>query len=440
MFSELIEYLKTDIWRIRARDLPRSRFFLIRFLRIVILSARGIIEDKMFLRASALTFYSLLSVVPVFGMLFGIAKGFGFEKTLEKQLYQQLEGQQEVITQIISFSNALLENTKGGLIAGIGIVILFWSIIKLLGHIESAFNDIWGVKKARSWGRKVSDYLSLMLITPVLFMMSSAATVLITSQVHSTMERYELLRSVGPAISFLLSLSPYITIWILFSFLYLFMPNTKVSLKSGALAGIIAGTMYHLFQWTYINFQINVAKYNAIYGSFAALPLFLVWLQISWMIVLLGAEIAFSHQNVDTYEFEPDCLSISHAFKRLLSLRVVQLLVREFSTGTKTWDDKGIAKELEVPIRLVRQILFELVESGVVSQVMVEEAAGGSAFQPAHNPDDLTIRYVVNALESRGSDGIPVAESEELVKLEDLLTRINDDLKKSPGNQRLSDI
>ena len=126
------------------------------------------------------------------------------------------------------------------------------------------------------------------------------------------------------------NLAPYVTIWILFTFLYVFMPNTKVNLRYGAIAGVISGTMFQLFQWGYINFQIGVARYNAIYGSFAAVPLFLVWLQVSWLIVLLGAEITFATQNVDTYEFEPDCLRVSHSFKRMLSLWVAHFLVKNF--------------------------------------------------------------------------------------------------------------
>ena len=162
--SRIIRFMKTEIWRFRERDLSRSRWFLVRYVRIIILSLRGLIEDKCQLRATSLTFYSLLSVVPVAAMIFGIAKGFGFEETLRKQLLEKLEVQEEVVTQIIGFAHTLLENTKGGLIAGIGVIILFFTIIKLLSNIENSFNDIWGVKKARSLGRKISDYLSLMLI------------------------------------------------------------------------------------------------------------------------------------------------------------------------------------------------------------------------------------------------------------------------------------
>ena len=179
--SRAIAYVTRDIWRIRSRELPRSRSFWIKLLRVVIVSLRGITEDKGYLRASALTFYSLLSIVPVFAMLFGIAKGFGFEKALEAQLLEKLSGQEEVFNRIVSFSHSLLENTKGGVIAGIGVAVLFYSIIKLLGNIENSFNAIWGVKKPRSVPRQISDYLSIMLIGPVLFLLSSGLNIFVTS-------------------------------------------------------------------------------------------------------------------------------------------------------------------------------------------------------------------------------------------------------------------
>jgi len=277
--SRAIEFLKNDVWRIQAKSLSRSKAFLIRQLRILVLSLRGVSEDNCHLRASALTVYSLLAVVPVFAMLFGIAKGFGFEKILEKELFERLEGNEEVVTRIIDFSRALLENTQGGVMAGIGIILLFWAIIKVLGYIESSFNDLWGIKKGRSFGRKVTDYLSIMLICPFLFIMSSTVTVLISGKVEVFIQKITILGAVAPAIFFMLKFLPYLAIWVLFTFMYIFMPNTKVNFMSGLLAGLIAGAMFQIFQLVYINLQVGVTRYNAIYGSFAALPLFLVWLQ-----------------------------------------------------------------------------------------------------------------------------------------------------------------
>jgi membrane protein len=435
----VIQFLKTDIWRIRDRDLPGAKFFLIRLLKVVILTFRGISEDRSPLRASALTFYSLLSIVPVAALVFGIAKGFGFEKALEKGLLKNLEGQEEVVNWILQFAHALLENVRGGLVAGIGIVILFYTIIKILSHIENAFNDIWGIKKPRSLGRKITDYLSVMLIGPVLLILSSTLTVFITSGVKQVIERISILEAVRPGIFSLLQLLPYVALWVLFSFMYIFIPNTKINFKSGILGGVIAGTMYEIFQWGYINLQIGVAKYNAIYGSFAALPLFFIWLMISWLIVLFGAEISFAHQNVETYEFEQDCLTVSPSFKRLLSLRIMHLIVNHFSEAERPCDTREISHELEIPIRLVNQILFELVAAGIVSEVQTDEGSG-VGYQPARDTDSMTIKYVIDALEQHGSVNIPVARSEELQKLSESLKAFGDLVEGSEANLKLKEI
>jgi len=437
--TDVIEFLKKDIWRIREKDLPSLKALLLRPLRILVLTVRGFAEDKTHLRASALTFYSLLSVVPVAAMAFGIAKGFGFETSLQRIIVENLEGQEEVANRIVQFAHALLENVKGGVVAGVGIIILFYTIVKILSHIENSFNDIWGISKARSLARKISDYLSLMLICPVLFFLSSAMTVFIISGARLVVQRVSILEVVSPAIFYLLNLLPYCVIWFLFAFLYIFIPNTRVHFTSGVIAGIIAGTMFQVFQKAYILLQVGVSKYNAIYGSFAALPLFFIWLQISWLIVLFGAEIAFAHQNVDTYEFEPDCLTASHAFKRLLALNVAHLLVKRFSEGKMPIQAEEIALKLETPIRLIHQILFALVSSGVVSEVKMDDNKA-AAYQPARDLNTMTIKYVVDALENHGSDTVPVAQSEELEKLTENLKAFSDLIEKSEANLLLKEI
>ncbi|MBW2559106.1 MAG: YihY/virulence factor BrkB family protein [Deltaproteobacteria bacterium] len=434
-----IGFIKGDIWRIRLKDLPRKQSFLIKQLRVFLLSIRGFAEDKCQLRASALTFYSLISIVPVAAMAFGIAKGFGFEKRLEQQLLEQFQGQEEIIAQVITFAQSLLSNTKGGLIAGVGIVVLFWAVIKVLGNIEDSFNDIWGIRETRSLGRKFSDYLSVMLLGPILMILSSSVTVFITTQVTLIMEKIALLGIFSPLISFVLKALPYGIIWVLFTFLYVFMPNTKVNFRSGLLAGIIAGTIYQIVQFGYITFQVGAARYNAIYGSFAALPLFLIWLQLSWLIVLFGAEFSFAHQNVDTYEFEPDSLQISNSFKRLLSLQITHLLVSNFAEGEKPLTAMQMSHRLEIPIRLVHQILYELGACGIVSDTKTDEYKE-PAYQPARDIGTLTIQFVVNALEDRGTDAIPVAQTAEVQALSDILRVFRDEVAQSPSNRLLKDI
>jgi membrane protein len=217
------------------------------------------------------------------------------------------------------------------------------------------------------------------------------------------------------------------------------MPNTKVKLKYGFLAGIVAGTLFQFAQWIYIHFQIGAAKYGAIYGSFAALPLFLLWLQISWLVVLFGAELSFAHQNVETYEFEQDCLSASYSFKKKLSLLITHLLIKNFCNAEPPLDAETISHTLEIPIRLVRQILFELVESGILSEVRKDNNKD-VAYQPAIDAGKLTVKFVVESLERRGHSNIPVGKTEELDKLSNCLSTFAGDIEKSPANILLRDL
>jgi membrane protein len=238
---------------------------------------------------------------------------------------------------------------------------------------------------------------------------------------------------------FLLKLLPYVVIWVLFTFIYIFMPNTKVKFRSGLVAGVAAGTLFQLAQWVYVTFQIGAAKYGAIYGSFAALPLFLIWLQLSWLIVLFGAEISFAHQNVHTYEFEQDSHSVSHSFKMLLSLAIAHRVVKDFCSGEKPADATQISEALDIPIRLVRQILFELSEARILSEIHRDEDQT-VCYQPARDVAGLTVGDVVNALQNHGSCAIPVIESEEFTRLRNTLNDFDALTLKSSVNISLKDI
>ncbi|MFA6426205.1 MAG: YihY/virulence factor BrkB family protein, partial [Phycisphaerae bacterium] len=330
MLPKIINYFQTDIWRVQLKHCPRRKSFFLRMLRVIVLAVRGFAEDKCKFRASALTFFSILSIVPIIAMIFGVAKGFGLEKLVEAELMKKMQGQEEVATKILDFSNSLLANTHGGFIAGIGVVILFWTVVNVLGSIEDSFNDIWGVKAPRTFARKMSDYLLMTLACPILLVISGSLTVVISSQIKNILQSYPVFDFVGPLILILLNLLPYVALWLVFTFIFIFMPNTKVKFTSGLLAGIIVGTILQFTQLIYIKFQISATAYGAIYGSFAAIPLFLLWMQISWLIVLFGAELSFAHQNVDTYEFEQDCLTASNSFKKLTALLITQLLVKRF--------------------------------------------------------------------------------------------------------------
>jgi len=431
------DFIKHDIWRIRRTKLPPGKSFFLNLLRVLLLSIRSFDENKCALHASALTFFTMISIVPIAAMAFGIAKGFGFEKMLEEQLRDKLAGHEDILANVIQFSHSLLQNTQGGLIAGVGLIILLWSVLKVLGQIENSFNDIWGIKERRTIGRMFGDYLSLMLICPVVIIISGSVTVFITTQVTLITAKVAILGNLSFLVFLLLKLLPYTLLWGLFTFLYIFMPNTKVRFSSGLFAGVIAGTIYQVLQWVYITFQVGVANYNAIYGSFAALPLFLVWLQLSWTVVLFGAEISFAHQNVDTYEFESDACQASHRIKTLLSLQITHHLIRNFIRREKPLTDRDISNQLEIPIRFVNEILFDLVKCRIVS---VTETEGERGYQPALDINTISIQYVIDAMEQRGVNTMPFAHTPEFETLSVLLETFGKTIERLPDNKLLKDL
>lgn len=439
MIPKILGFVKHDIWRYRASKLQGARGKAIHALRVVILSFREFASDQCNFRASALTFYSLLSIVPVFAMAFGIAKGFGLDKLLREKLMDSMHGQQEVFTRIIDFSENLLQNTKGGIIAGIGLLLLFWTVIQVLSNIELSFNHIWGIKKQRSLGQKFSDYLALMLIAPIFFIAASSATVFVISQAELITERITILGPLGGVIVTALKILPLTVFWGLLTYLYIFLPNGKIQFKSALLGGIVAGTVYQVVQWAYIHFQIGASNAGAVYGTFAALPLFLIWLHTSWRIVLYGAELAFAHQHEDRFEFEQDCLNASEEVRELLALRITQLCIDQFVQGKPPLSAEQIAAELETPVRLTREILERLMRANLLSAIHTDDERVRH-YQPARDVNEMTVQFVLAQMDKAGTNEVPVAESPEIVKLRAALLSFEQVLKNSAQNVLLKDL
>jgi membrane protein len=442
MVSRILTFFKTGVWQIRLKDLSLIEIVFFRYLRTILLALHGFMRNRCQRTASVLTYYSLLNLVPVVAVAFAMAKGFGLEKVIEKQILQmaaKANWQADITTQIISFSHRLLDQAKGGLIAGVGIVLLLWTVISIMGKIEESLNDIWEIKKPRTLIRKFSDYIALMVLGPVLLIVSSSATVLVASQVKVLVNKIAFLGVLGKGILLALNLLPYVSIWTLLTMLYLIMPNTKIPLRSAIVGGVFAGTIAQIVQWIYINFQIGVAKYGAIYGSFAALPLFLVMLQMSWMIVLFGAEIAYAHEHSETFGFYPDYSKVSASSKRLLMLRIFHLLTKKFSLGEKPLSATQISHALEIPVRLVRQFLHELSDVGLVVET-VKGTKGEAAFQPGRTIENITVKFTLDEYEKYGITKIPDDSSEEAKKISKYLDDISETIEKSPANVRLKEI
>ncbi|MFA6164079.1 MAG: YihY/virulence factor BrkB family protein [Methylobacter sp.] len=414
MGLNIISFVKGDIWLLHEQSLPLFKAIIIKSLKIILLSVQGFSRDLCPLRASALTLYSLLSIVPVIAMLFGIAKGFGFEKMLEQRLIEQAPEQNTLVVQLISFAQNLLDSTKGGVVAGIGIVVLFWTIINVIGNIEVSFNHIWKIDKGRSISRKFSDYLSLMLLAPVILITSSSITVLLNIKITWLVTIIELPEFGTWLVIKALGLLPLVLMIGLFAFTFIFMPNHKINYRAGIIAGIVAGVIYHLVQWAYLSLQIGVSSYNAIYGSFAALPLFVVWLQTGWMIVLFGCEVAFFLQNYEIYRNNNRFSDLSFSLKKLIALQITHLIIKNFIQLNNPLSAAEIAIRLVIPIAFIQPVLSKLMSSHIVVEFKNQDE-GDEVYQPAVDINILTIAYVINALEQCGQNNLPDINQEPLL-------------------------
>jgi membrane protein len=268
-----------------------------KIIKTFILAFRNVKGYQLSTRSSALTYNSLLSIVPLLAVIFAIAKGFGFQNIIQSELFHYMGWQKEVMTNAMSFIDKSLEYAKTGVFLGIGVVLLFYTVVKLLSAIEKNFNDIWRVKKSRSIYRMFTDYFALFLIAPLFLIVNAGFSIFL----NSVSSRSEVIDFV---VSPILEIIPYMIVIFLFTFLFIYIPNTKIKFTSALFGGVFSGILFQLVQYFYINGQINISNYNAIYGSFAALPLLLLWLQTSWFICLFGVALSFSYQNVHKFNFE----------------------------------------------------------------------------------------------------------------------------------------
>jgi membrane protein len=328
--------------------------------------------------------------------------------------------------------DSLLIKTKGGILAGIGGIILFWSVIQVLNNIEASFNDIWQIRKARSPMRKFSDYLAIMILSPFAIGLSGSIMV----KIQSTAETFELFK---PLIGFLIRTVPFISIWILFTIVYIVMPNTKVKFRYAVIAGIFAGTVAILFQYLYKDLQIGVFRFNTLYGSIAAIPLFLMWLQITWLIVLMGAEISFAYQNIEHYEFEENALNLSHNNKRILTLLISYHIIKNFEEGGDPWNTDTLSHELGMPLRLVNELVYELVEAGILAEMAADNPKDRS-YLPAVDINRITVEYIYSKMELTGGDHMVVTESDELNRITKIHDHILHSIRESPSNILLKDL
>ena len=435
MFKTLMTYLdRLDDEKASMGVVPRAMIWLLaRPAKLLLYMLQGLSTHATMVRSAALTYYTLVSIVPVVALVFAVVKGFGLADGLVQNLYSVFPQIPEVVDYLVEFAQKALARTQGGLVALFSLVALFWSVWSVFGSIEDAFNNIWEVKSTRSWSRKISDYITVIVFAPILWVGASAVSVYL-QQLLGWADNVWL-----NALSKLISMA---IAWFMFSLIYVVLPNTKVNLSAAIKSGFIDGTVFMLFQWGYVFVQTWMTSYNAIYGSFAALPLFLLWMLISWSILLLGGELSFTFQNEKRFDEERESLLVSYDCRRKLMIGVMVIVSRTFRDGKGAMAVDDIRHELGIPKRILSSILSALVEAGMLHEIHV----GGNEFElsyaPARDISTLKVYDVLLAVDAHGEgrDSIDVSEPAELYRAAQVVEELKSETLDSKANCRILDL
>lgn len=362
----LWRFLTHDIWSYTNDDVRGIYRWLMNVFKSLYLSIRFFIADRTIEKASALTYYTLLALVPIVALLIGIANGFGLQSYIKASLLGMFPGQQEISDYLFTFAANYLEHTKTGVVMGIGVVMLIYVIYSLIGNVETVFNQIWQQKKGRTTIRKITDYLSIILFVPLFLIITSGSQILLQTYIKTDLYDYEFSQTLIRVLKW----APYGLTIIAMTFIYIVIPNTKVKFMNALVAAIIAGSAFNLFQGLFISGQIWVSKYNAIYGSFAALPLLLLWIQMAWVICLYGAELSYASQNVQNFNFEEDMQNISRQYNDFLTTLVASFIFHRFSQQELAPTTEEVCHSLQLPSKLVGGIIANLSERGIIRETV----------------------------------------------------------------------
>lgn len=402
MIKKLTDFFNEKLWMMRSREFPFYLRLPLTCARVIVLTARRFIQNQCTVKASSLTFYTLFAIVPVLALVFGIAKGLGLAQILDEKIREAAMDYPAIADKLLSFSDSMLQNTKGGLVAGIGVLLLIWSAVKLMSSIEKAMNDIWGVRRGRSFIRKFTDYTAILMICPILLLAAGSGMVVAAAHVDQLAGQLPFGEYCGAVIRFSHGLLPLCITWLVFSFIYIAIPNTKVRLCPAAVSGLITAIAYTALQSFYIFAQFTTAKFNAIYGSFAAMPLFLIWLNLSWILILVGAQLTFAIQNVSEYEMLPVDGELSQLQRYVCCMAITALLTDAFRQHRGQLSDETLSARLEIPIRTIRALLFDLVRTGIISECSASGTSGIHLFQIAIPPEEITTARLIRDLENLG--------------------------------------
>ena len=420
-FRKVTEFVRHGVWEKTEADFSsRWRWWFVRQARVILYTLQGVQHHDTVVRSAALTFFSLMSLVPMLALAFGIIKGFGLETALENYLFERFSGDEALIRYILDFANNVLVRTSGGLVAASGLLVLIWAAVRVFGNVENAFNTIWEVQKTRSLTRRASTYEAVIFVIPLLAVLLA----LVLSYIRTLIAHYASI-----PYSVLYAIGSFAVLWLLFTGAYKIIPNTKVRFRHAAMAALIAAVAFSVFQLIYVTLQSGVSSYNIIYGSFAAVPLFLLWVQTSWQIVLFGAELSFAYQNVESFVQEQDAASISYDNRRKVMLAALTVVIRSFMRGEGGISSEAVARELKLPVRLVRDINYTLDTAELILPISSEKSQKTKMYVPARDIHTITLHEALRAVEHTGATVRNPGENPYLGEI----ARILDDIAKRIG-------
>lgn len=346
--------------------------------------------------ASTLTYSTLLAIVPVVAVIFAIARGFGYNRYIETWFRSTLDSQPQVAEVIIGFVNSYLVHTKSRIVFGVGLMFMLWTVIMLTRNIEQVFNDIWGVYHQRSIMRTFTDYLAMFFILPILIIVISGIMLFMTSISSVVNETY----MIGPFLKFLIDALPSVMLAGIISILYVFMPNTHVRWRNVILPAIFAALLMQMLQQFYIHSQLWVSSYNAIYGSFAALPLFMLWLQFSWTIILVGAELTYTKQNLEYFSHGISKTELSHRHRLMLCCIIAGRICKRFKEGGRPYNLMELKQMTSLPTRIITDLIYDMQNAGILVELNPDGKDNESEWIPSESVENITVGFLISHLES----------------------------------------
>jgi membrane protein len=410
--KRLVQFLSIDLWRLTTYSSKGRKDILYLVMKTLVLSVRLCFQRQLKVQASALTYYTFFATIPILAFIFAIGRGFGMDEYISQFFVQFFSSNKEssAVQLLFSLIESYLNHAKGGVFVGIGLCFLFWSVFNVFTQIEKSLNEIWGVRRARPFIRRFSDYFSLTLLIPFLIIISSGFSLYV---------KYILAESLlSPPLQFFLTLKPWLLCCIICTLVYVAIPNTKVKFANALLAGVLAGSSVLLFKELYMVCMRWATNYNAVYGSLAAIPMLMLFLRIMWIIILCGAEISFAGQSFRMYEFRSEVEDISARYGFFVMLFILHSIVKRFDEGGKPYTLPEIVKEQNMPVRLASVMLTKLCQCNIlIESKQFDHKREISIFQPAIETSKITIGYVAHQLQVTGTEDFLPDKTESQQKI-----------------------